>query len=292
MKMVLLLLFVISNLIGNEITNYKAVNFCIDLQGKEYYAFRSLIFNKQKAFLIVDTQNLNTILISQKVAVKKNCNKNSRYFKLIAYEKNKKHPLQNDGITSSKNGIVITTDLCPSSKKSFERRLYETLIHNFKNPVPVTVFITKRWIEKHQRSFKQLKRWQKEKKLNITWGNHTAKHIYHPHKPLKSNFVLSPEENLNKDVLDLEISLLKRGVLPSIFFRFPGLVSNKETLKKVANLGLIIIGSNSWLAKGDKLNKHSIILVHGNKNEPKGVDILLKLIKEKKIVSLSDIKNL
>ena len=117
MKTVLLLLFAISGLIGNEVSNYKVANFCMDLKGKEYYAFRSLIFNKQKAFLIVNTQNLNTKLIAHKGVIKKECNKNSRYFKLLEYEKNKKHHLQNDGITSSRNGIVITTDLCPSSKK-------------------------------------------------------------------------------------------------------------------------------------------------------------------------------
>jgi len=103
-------------------------------------------------------------------------------------------------------------------------------------------------------------------------------HIYHPKAPLTHNFVLSPEENLTKDILDLEITLLKNGITPSPFFRFPGLVSNAKSVHIVKSLNLIPIGSNTWLAKGEKIKNGSIILVHGNKNEPKGVDMLLKLI--------------
>ncbi len=109
--------------------------------------------------------------------------------------------------------------------------------------------------------------------------------------PLKENFVLSKEENLKKDILDLEIKLIESNETPSIFFRFPGLVSDKKSINTVYNLGLVTIGSNSWLAKGEKPKNGSIILVHGNKNEPKGVDILLKMVKDKNITSLSNIKS-
>ena len=47
-------------------------------------------------------------------------------------------------------------------------------------------------------------------------------------------------------------------------------------METVANLGLITIGSNTWIAKGQKIKEDSIVLAHGNKNEPKGVDMLLK----------------
>ena len=273
-------------IIANSISNYKPINECVEFNSNEYLAIRSFNFNKKKLFLIVDTNSLKTGIVEQKLTLKNNCSSQilkSRYVKILNYEKSLPHKLQNDGIIANPNGLTITTDLCPSSKKGFEDRAYLALIKHFKNPVPVTVFISKRWIEKHKKEFEQLKCWDRDKNLSITWGNHTALHIYHPKFPLKHNFVLSPEENLTKDVLDLEITLLENGVVPSIFFRFPGLISDKKTVDRVTDLGLITIGSNTWLAKGEKLKKDSIILIHGNKNETKGVDIFLKLLKEKNI---------
>ncbi len=290
-----LILFLTSFLFANSISNYKAINSCIKYNLTEYIAIRSLEFNNKKALLIVDANSLKTGLILQNSANEVPCSNkilNSRYFKLLKQEQNKKHPLQDDGIVSSSKGIVITTDLCPSSKKGFEDRLYLALIKKFNNPVPVTLFITKRWILKHKEEFKQFKKWDREGKLAITWGNHTARHIYHPKAKLEHNFVLSPEENLTSDILDLEVELLEDGIAPSIFFRFPGLVSNKKSIDIVTNLGLITIGTNCWIAKGDKIKNDSIILLHGNKNEPKGVDIFLKYLQEFNLTKPIDIKEI
>ena len=282
-------------LVANSISNYKPINRCVKFNSKEYLAIRSFDFNSKKVFLIVDVNSLKTGVVEQNATLENNCSEqilNSRYAKLLNYEKSLPHKLQNDGIVSNAGGVTITTDLCPSSKEGFEERLYLALIKKFKNPVPITVFITKRWIDKHQKEFAQLKQWDRDKNLSITWGNHTALHTYHPKFPLEHNFVLSPEENLTKDVLDLEVTLLENGVVPSIFFRFPGLVSDKKSVDIVTNLGLITIGSNTWLAKGEKLKTDSIILLHGNKNEPKGVDIFLKLLQENSITQPKEILNI
>jgi len=278
---------------ANSVGDYRATALCVRYNNSDYFAIRSLSFNGKKAFLIVDTDSLHTGLVKQEETQVLTCDNNvfnSKYFKLLGLEKGLKHRLQNDGITATNGGIIVTTDLCPSSKRGFEKRLYQTLIDNFKNPVPVTIFITKRWIHKHLNAFKKLKSWQQEGKLDIVWGNHTAEHRYNKDTPIDHNFVLLARENLAKDVLDLEKELLKRGVLPSVFFRFPGLVSDKKSVNIVIRLGLIIVGTNSWLAKGESLKENSIILVHGNKNEAKGVDILLKLIKERKIKAVKSIR--
>ena len=267
-------------LYSNSIKEYKAVFKCINFHSKYYVAIRSFELNSQKALLIVDGSSLKSGVILKESATDVKCSKElfeSRYFKFLAHAKyESKHKLQNDGVLSSGGGAVLTTDLCPSSKEGFEDRLYLALIKRFKNPVPVTLFITKRWILKHEKAFEQLRTWQSEGKLNITWGNHTAEHIYHPKVELEHNFVLSREENLTKDILDLEQELLKRGIVPSVFFRFPGLVSDKKCVEMASNMGLIVIGADTWIAKGEKIKENSIILVHGNKNEPKGVDMLLK----------------
>ena len=273
MKKVLLLTVLVSLAFG---FSYKPISGCINLKGKEYVVIRSLINSNKKYYLIVNEESLNTNFTSQEQNLSRCTNLNSRYFKLLNRSIEPPFPLQNDGITHFSSGIVLTTDLCPSSKNGFEDRLYNYLFTKLQNPVPITLFITKRWIQKHQIAFNQLKQWQREGKLDITWGNHTAYHIYHPKLKFSNNFVLSKEENLPKDILDLEIELIKNGITPSIFFRFPGLVSNKKAIEMVKSFGLITIGSNAWIAKGEDVKSGSIILLHGNKNEPKGVDIFLK----------------
>ena len=293
------LFFITSLLFAADIANYKPINRCVLFRNNNYLATRSLNFDNNSTFLIVDVNSLKTGLVYKKDinnTVCPNDINSSKYYVLKRFGLSTRHPLQNDGIVSSGDGMVVTTDLCPSSKKGFEDRLYREIIKKFPNPVPVTPFITKKWINKHKQEFNQLKQWQKEGKLNITWGNHTALHIYHPKAPLDKNFVLSEEENLTKDILTLEETLLKNGEIPSVFFRFPGLVSDDKAMKIVSNLGLIVIGSNSWLAKGEPIKDGSIILLHGNKNEPKGVDIFLKVLDSNislpKLVSIRDIKPL
>ena len=49
----------------------------------------------------------------------------------------------------------------------------------------------------------------------------------------------------------------------------------------VNELSLIPLGSDAWLAKGEAPRKGSFILVHGNGNEPKGVKLLLPILRNK-----------
>ena len=291
-RFLIIILFLV-NLYSFEIKNYRAINGCIIDNSSIKVAIREFSYKDKNYYLAINPNTLNTkfILASKLYKCPQEIN-TTRYYKLLNLSLSSKHPLQNDGITSATKGVYLTIDLCPSSKKGFEDELFKTVIKNFKNPVPITIFITKRWIDSHKLEFNWLKLWQKEGKLDITWGNHTANHIYHPKEPLDKNFVLSKEEHLKDDILSLEKSLIENGLTPSIFFRFPGLVSNKDAIENVANLGLITIGSNAWLAKGQRVKDGSIILVHGNKNEPKGVKELLNLIKDNKIKELNSLKEL
>ena len=241
--------------------------------------------------LAIDTRTLQTTILPLPKRTT-TCRSDSRYRRLLRRTGSPPYPLQNDGITHGKEGLYLTTDLCPSSKKGFEKRLYEAIIRRFPHPVPVTLFVTRRWIERHPTAFETLRQWERNGSLAVTWGNHTARHHYHPGKALAENFVLSPEENLTEDILTLERALLERGVPPSIFFRFPGLVSDEKAIHTVTRLGLIPIGTDAWLAKGQMPKEGSIILVHGNKNEPKGVTIFLKLMEEGKIRKLRAITDI
>ncbi len=241
--------------------------------------------------LVVDTRTLRTrIQAAQKVPTRP-CG-DSRYLRLLRKASAAPWPLQNDGITRGRRGLYLTTDLCPSSKPGYEDRLYRALIQRLPHPVPVTLFLTERWIEKHPAAFRELRAWDRNGSLAITWGNHTAWHHYHPGRPLRENFVLSPEEHLREDVLELEKGLLRRGVIPSVFFRFPGLVSNRRAVETLRSLGLVILGSDAWIAKGEHPREGSVILLHGNGNEPRGVDRFLKMLEEGKIQSLQTIEKL
>ena len=265
---------------------------CIVQNGEELALLRRFNRNGDSIFLAVDTATLRTQLTKTEKSTPRECSGTSRYMRLLKTASAAPWPLQNDGITHGQKGLYLTTDLCPSSKKGYEDRLYKALIDTFSHPVPVTLFITRRWIEHHEPALKQLLLWQEQGKLAITWGNHTAWHHYHPGKPLNENFVLSPEENLTEDILELEKTLLYYRIVPSVFFRFPGLVSDRKAVKTVTRLGLVTVGTDAWLAKGQKPKAGSIILLHGNRNEPKGVDIFLKMIKEKRIKKLNSLDHL
>ena len=280
----ILLVFQVSLL--SDIKSYKSVSFCLNIKNDEFYVLRSFYEKDMKKYLVVDTNSLKTSIINEKKIKKVKCSNSSKYKKMLSKASKKPYPLINDGITHFRYGLYLTTDLCPSSKKGYEREFYKFLVDSFVNPVPITIFITKRWILKHKKEFKELKRWQESGELDITWGNHTAYHFYKKGIPYRQNFVLNHHEHLKDDVLELEKYLLENGVIPSVFFRFPGLISNKKVIKSIKSLGLITIGSDAWIAKNEYPKEGSIILVHGNKNEHRGIAKLLKIFKQKRLKEL------
>lgn len=194
--------------------------------------------------------------------------------------------LQDAGLTHllpSESGVALTVDLCPS-RKSFDFRIIDALLRDVPasaRPVPIAFAVSGVWLEEHAADLAKLKALD-GKDLSITWINHSMHHRYDPKAPLKQNFLLEPGTNLIGEVLDAEVAMLNRGLMPSVFFRFPGLVSDRTSVERVAQLGLIVVGSDAWLAKGEPARRGSIVLVHGNGNEPKGVDDLVGLLSREK----------
>jgi peptidoglycan/xylan/chitin deacetylase (PgdA/CDA1 family) len=245
---------------------------------------RSFTLDGTDMQLSVNVHTLQTSITPQVKAPRWSPCQDSNYTRLLSRAASAPYPLTNDGITcQSGKGIAVTTDLCPSSKKGFEKHLYETLIAHFKNPAPVTLFISGKWIRRHLAALRQFRQWEQQGKLAITWGNHTYAHPYHPGKPNRATFALTPGYDLRSDTLRLEKQLIEQGITPSVFFRFPGLVSNLEAIQTIHNLGLIPIGTDAWIAKGQTPHEGSIILLHGNRNEPKGVKVFLEMIEHKRI---------
>jgi hypothetical protein len=147
-------------------------------------------------------------------------------------------------------------------------------------PFPIALSMTGVWIEKHEEEFRWLCEQNQKKTLDITWVNHSYHHPYKPNVDYNSNFLLGPEVNFRQECLELEKLLLQNNQIPSIFFRFPGLISNIDLMNQLRSLGLIPLGSNAWLAKGENPTPGSIILIHGNLNEHKGVELFLDFLRE------------
>jgi hypothetical protein len=186
-------------------------------------------------------------------------------------------PLQNGGLREAEHpvpGFFLTADLCPA-KRPLDRGFIEALTAlPLKQPVPLALMVSGLWVQRHPDDFAWLRNQVTAGKLAITWGNHSFTHPYAPKTPLEENFLLSPGTDFTAEALSLEALLLEAGLIPSPFFRFPGLVSNRRLIEKLRDLQLIPIGSAAWLAKGETPRSGSLILVHANGNEPEGIRLL------------------
>lgn len=208
---------------------------------------------------------------------------NSAYSRAVAAAQQQSNSLQDAGISHGfpkEKGISLTIDLCPSHKP-LDRVIFTSLINAFKKvkiPVPVALSITGRFMLTHGDDIEWLKSLQKAGDLDVTWINHTYNHHFNPQIPLKDNFLLEPGTDINFEILGTEIAMLQHGLIPSVFFRFPGLVSDHSLVDKVIAYGLIPVGTDAWLAKGQNAATGSIVLIHGNGNEPVGVKDFIKLL--------------
>ncbi len=196
--------------------------------------------------------------------------------------------IQDAGITrfsSGVKGIDLTIDLCPS-RLPLDREVFKdmiTEIGNVERPVPVAICITGKWIRSHPGDLAWLRNLEKSGDLSITWVNHSYNHVTYRNVAVINNFMLSPGTDTDAEVLNNETAMLKMGIIPSVFFRFPGLISDRSIYDRILRLGLIPLGSDAWLAKGQKPVNGSIVLIHANGNEPVGIkDFILLLRKREK----------
>ncbi|MCD8740250.1 polysaccharide deacetylase [Mucilaginibacter roseus] len=264
-------------------------------QDKILLTLRKFLKDGEKCYLAVDLNTLRTQVINasaltvqteswQTIAA---ANAATPYFKAITRAGEQALPMQDAGIVQGftrEKGVNLTIDLCPSHKP-LDRVIFTSLISEFsktEKPVPLSLSISGRFMLTHRADIEWLKSLEKAGKLSITWINHTYNHHYSPGVPLQENFLLKPGTDVRFEILGTEIAMLQHGLVPSVFFRFPGLVSDKAMVDKVLSFGLIPIGSDAWLAKGQQAAPGSIVLIHGNGNEPIGVNDFLQLLRSEK----------
>jgi len=292
---ILLILSSISLTAQNEISNYKVYFAICQFKSSTILIIRSFEQSGKPFYLGVNPENLETqIISSNQLSVKilswqqllQNYS-NTAFVRAIQTAKNQSYSLQNSGIVHGfpkEKGVTLTIDLCPSHKP-LDRLIFMSLIAEFKKveqPVPLALSITGRFMLTHSEDLKWLKEQVASGEISITWINHTYNHHYNPTIPLKENFLLEPGTDLNFEILGTEIAMLQHELLPSVFFRFPGLVSDHKVVDSVLKYGLIPIGSDAWLAKGQPTHAGSIVLIHGNGNEPLGIKDFIRLLQTEK----------
>ncbi len=243
--------------------------------------------------LNIDPHNLNTFIekTSSMEKIEKSSfeeirgkYRNTKYIKAIIKSEKRAAFLQNAGIIhfpNINNGAVLTADLCPS-RLPVDRNFFTIIIDEFKKSVPVALSVSGLWIENHKDDLKWIKSLEEKYMISVTWINHSYNHRFSENTHLNNNFLLLRHTNTDKEVLETEKKMLETGIVPSVFFRFPGLVSNRDLFFKITGYGLIPVGSDAWLAKDERPGDGSIILVHANGNEPEGILRLKELIIKKR----------
>ncbi len=174
---------------------------------------------------------------------------------------------------SGHNSVMISIDLCPSHKK-YEKKLFaslERLGDRLGAPVPVAISVSGTWMRQHRMELEEIRKLR----LDITWVNHSYTH------PIAGDFLNNPKVDFRAEVLN-NIKLMRAcGLVPSKYFRFPGLRSNPKNLTALKKMGYVPLSADAWLAKNQPIRNGSIILVHGNGNDPLGVKLLLNYLRSK-----------
>ncbi|HEY8780680.1 MAG TPA: polysaccharide deacetylase [Mucilaginibacter sp.] len=277
-----------------KITNYKVYYGWATHYPQDWIIIRQFENDGKSYYLLVNPQTLETKIDEPNVykvkpmtlAESRNFFKNTPYERALRKSEKQSAKIQGAGIEEGmpkETGISLTADLCPSHRP-LDRVIFTDLFKEFQKverPVPVALSITGLWMREHPADLDWLKKMQADHEIYITWINHSFNHRVSSKLPLKENFLLEPGTDINYEVLETEKAMLKNGLLPSVFFRFPGLVSDQQLVFKITDFGLIPIGSDAWLAKGQHSKPGSIVLIHANGNEPLGVEDFVKLIRSK-----------
>ena len=310
-KYLCILLLLLSNFsfAKNTVTDYQRIfSPTYTSDGVLMIALRVFKMNDIPSFLLVDPNTLVTKVVPISTLKPRNQHSKenpgnftfsaltaSRYYQLLNKNTAAPYIMENQGAThaAQDKGAILTIDLCPS-RKPFETDFFNKLVQLSRKsykPVPITIAISGFWLIEHPDEFQWLLKQEKEQNLKITWANHSFSHVYYADLPYSENFLLSPGTNVDSEILLTEKYLLEAGELPSVFFRFPGLVSNESLVKQIKQYGLIPLGTDAWIAdlqmKHQELTPGGIILVHGNSNEHKGIELLMPLLDKLTLVSIT-----
>ncbi len=274
---------------AGAVTDYRvAFELVHDRSGARFIAVRRYVLQSSLYLLLVNPQTLESSVVREAAVVVDGpadltaLSETPFVHALLRYT-SPPYQLQNYGAVHAGHrvdGMYLTVDMDPCPR-AMDRELFwqmEELAQSLRGPVPVALAVTGRWMERHPDEIEWLKGQIESHHLVIIWVNHSYSHPYTVEAPLEHNFLLSPGVNFEEEILHTERLLLEHGLVPSVFFRFPGLVANGGLIERLRPLSLIPVGSDAWLAKGEAPKQGSFILVHANGNDPRGVNRLIHLL--------------
>jgi hypothetical protein len=264
------------------VADYKPVlKACVGADGRKAVAIREMTIAGQKIALLADPEALTTRLeraacwtCHDESEGELNATRMGRAISESAEAPGLVHRgfLQNAGLThGGGQGDFVTGDLCPSQKPL--DRAFFTGLEAASPRAPVALSISGLWLIHHFDDFRWLVDQRNSGALDILWTDHTFHHPYHRKLADDANFLLSQGVDPQEEILDTERLLIANGETPSLFFRFPGLVSSDPLMQAVSQFHLITLGADAWLALGQKPGRGSIVLVHPNGNEPHGLAV-------------------
>lgn len=242
-------------------------------------AIRRFQNNGSQQMLVVEANSLATRIVA---AGELSCKPmDAAKFSQTHYSRIRNQAAQNRNVQANsgirrfdRQEVTLTIDMCPSSK-SYERRFYDWVRET---STPIAVAITAAWGLRHNAEFDVLK--EMNRNGLVTWINHSYHHPYRRGVPNGSNFLLITGTNIRNEVLGNEIFMIENGLTPSVYFRFPGLISSEAIIQQIADWGLIALGSDAWLAKGESPQAGSVILLHGNGNEAAGISAFFRYLNQ------------
>ncbi|PNG25768.1 polysaccharide deacetylase family protein [Methylocella silvestris] len=273
-----------------RVQNYRPVfQECHDAGKRRLLAIRAMSVEARRKLLVVDPTSLATSLADEVDLTCADTNdaaqKDTRFMAAIAASAQasghastaQPSVLQNAGLShGAGEGSFITGDLCPS-RKPLDRAFLQG-IEALGPATPVSLSISGLWLKRHGADFQWLLHEARAGALAITWVNHSFHHPYVPGRPLSKNFLLTPGVDIQAEILDTEQILIANGQTPSVFFRFPGLISDAATMDAVRGDHLVTLGADGWLVFMPPLRPGAILLVHANGNEPEGLRLFSKLL--------------
>ncbi|HEY8271716.1 MAG TPA: hypothetical protein VIG33_12570 [Pseudobdellovibrionaceae bacterium] len=262
---------------------YQVKFYSCSISGQDWIGVREFVSRGKTYVLLIQPNNLQT-QIAELSCLK--CTPisledlpESPYKRGLKEELSPPFPQVNDGLTHAKSdaGLFLTVDLCPS-RQNFDASIFENAKVKSREAFPVAVALSGGWMNHFDTEFQWMKNQALDHRLDIIWVNHSYTHPYKKGIKNKNNFLLTSGVHFDEEVLKQEQYMISRGILPSVFFRFPGLVSNQDLMIRLAHFGLIALGTDAWLALGQKTKPGSIVLIHGNGNEEGGVHLFIKLL--------------
>jgi peptidoglycan/xylan/chitin deacetylase (PgdA/CDA1 family) len=148
---------------------------------------------------------------------------------------------------------------------------------------PVALAVSGAWMQSHHGDFEWIKSQQRAGLIQVTWVNHSYSHPFVKALPDEENYLLKKGVKISREILETERLMIEQGITPSVFFRFPGLVSDARLMAELRAHQLIPLATNAWLALDQKPKPGSIVLVHANGNEPRGLEKFRAIANQKKL---------